>query len=52
MSTFAFETAEVVREAARYWWVYLLTGILWIVVSLLIFRFDMTSLRRSRTCSA
>lgn len=44
MSTFVFETAEVVREAARYWWLYLLTGIAWIVVSLLIFRFDMTSL--------
>lgn len=44
MSNFAFETAEVVREAARYWWLYLLTGILWIVLSLLIFRFDITSL--------
>jgi uncharacterized membrane protein HdeD (DUF308 family) len=44
MSNFTFETAEVVREAARYWWLYLLTGIAWIVVSLLVFRFDITSL--------
>jgi uncharacterized membrane protein HdeD (DUF308 family) len=44
MSNFVFETAEVVREAARYWWLYLLTGILWIVLSLLILRFDITSL--------
>jgi len=38
-----FEEREVVREAARWWWVFLLTGIAWLVFSLIIFRFDITS---------
>ena len=38
-----FEEREVVREAAGRWWIFLVTGIAWLVFSLLIFRFDMTS---------
>ena len=38
-----FEEREVVRDAARWWWVFLLTGIAWLVFSLVIFRFDITS---------
>ena len=38
-----FEEREVVREAARWWWLFLLTGIAWLVFSLVIFRFDITS---------
>jgi uncharacterized membrane protein HdeD (DUF308 family) len=38
-----FEEREVVREAAGRWWIFLVTGIGWLVFSLLIFRFDMTS---------
>jgi uncharacterized membrane protein HdeD (DUF308 family) len=38
-----FEEREVVREAARWWWLFLLTGIAWLVFSLIIFRFDITS---------
>lgn len=38
-----FEEREVAREAARWWWVFLLTGIAWLVFSLVIFRFDITS---------
>jgi uncharacterized membrane protein HdeD (DUF308 family) len=38
-----FEAREVAREAAHWWWVFLLTGIAWLVVSLIIFRFDITS---------
>ena len=38
-----FEEREVAREAARWWWVFLLTGIAWLVFSLIIFRFDITS---------
>jgi uncharacterized membrane protein HdeD (DUF308 family) len=37
------EEREVVREASRWWWVFLLTGIAWLVFSLIIFRFDITS---------
>jgi uncharacterized membrane protein HdeD (DUF308 family) len=38
-----FEEREVVREAAGKWWLFLLTGIAWLVFSLIIFRFDITS---------
>ncbi len=38
-----FEEREVVREAARWWWLFLLTGIAWLVFSLIVFRFDITS---------
>jgi uncharacterized membrane protein HdeD (DUF308 family) len=38
-----FEEREVVREAARWWWLFLLAGIAWSVFALVIFRFDMTS---------
>jgi len=38
-----FEPREVAREAARLWWLFLLMGIAWLVFSLVIFRFDVTS---------
>jgi uncharacterized membrane protein HdeD (DUF308 family) len=30
-------------EATKWWWVFLITGILWLWVSLIVFRFDITS---------
>ena len=38
-----FEAREVAREASRWWWVFLLSGIAWLVFSLVVFRFDITS---------
>ena len=38
-----FEAREVAEEAARYWWLFLATGIAWLVVSLVILRFDIGS---------
>jgi uncharacterized membrane protein HdeD (DUF308 family) len=38
-----FEPREVAREASRWWWVFLLTGIAWLVFALVIFRFNITS---------
>jgi uncharacterized membrane protein HdeD (DUF308 family) len=38
-----FEPREVAREAGRLWWLFLLTGIAWLVFSLVIFRFDIGS---------
>lgn len=38
-----FEPREVAKEATGLWWLFLLTGIAWLVFSLIIFRFDMTS---------
>jgi uncharacterized membrane protein HdeD (DUF308 family) len=34
----------VVREAARYWWVFLVTGIAWLIVAWLVLRLNVTSL--------
>jgi uncharacterized membrane protein HdeD (DUF308 family) len=33
----------VLREASDAWWVFLVTGILWFIVSLVVLRFDLTS---------
>ena len=38
-----FEEREVLREASGMWWLFLLTGIAWLVFSLIIFRFDISS---------
>lgn len=38
-----FEEREVAREAGRWWWLFLLSGIAWLVFSLVIFRFDIGS---------
>lgn len=43
MRTFDLEDVEVTREAARYWWLFLLTGLAWLLVSIIIFRFDYTT---------
>ena len=38
------EGAAALREAARYWWLYLLVGIAWLVVGWVILTPDITSL--------
>ena len=38
-----FEEREVLEESARSWWVFLLGGIAWLVLSLLIFQWDYTT---------
>jgi len=43
VSTFFMEAREAAEEAANLWWLFLVTGILWILVSIIIFRFDYTS---------
>ena len=43
MSSFELESTEILRQASRLWWLFLVTGIAWIVVSLILFRFDYTS---------
>ncbi len=34
----------IVREAARYWWVFLVTGILWLLIAWLVLRLNSTSI--------
>jgi uncharacterized membrane protein HdeD (DUF308 family) len=43
MSMLTMEEREVTQEAAGLWWVFLVTGILWFLVSMIIFRFDYTT---------
>jgi uncharacterized membrane protein HdeD (DUF308 family) len=38
-----FEEREVVAEAADKWWIFLLTGIAWLVFALLVFQWDYTT---------
>jgi uncharacterized membrane protein HdeD (DUF308 family) len=43
MTTFDLEEREAVAEFGRAWWIFLVTGILWFLVSIIILRFDYTS---------
>src|SRR6185437_1274126 len=38
-----FEEREVVEEAAGRWWIFLVTGIAWLVFALLVFQWDYTT---------
>ena len=40
-----FDEREVLRSASGAWWVFLLTGIAWLVFAVIVFRFDITSVR-------
>jgi uncharacterized membrane protein HdeD (DUF308 family) len=37
------EERMIIREGARYWWIYLLTGIAWLVIAWLVLRLNQTS---------
>ena len=43
MSTLAVEEQVYDEEFGRLWWVFLITGTIWLVFSLILFRFDITS---------
>jgi len=38
------EGRMIVREGARYWWVFLLSGIAWLLIAWLVLRMDITSI--------
>jgi uncharacterized membrane protein HdeD (DUF308 family) len=38
------EGRMIVREAARYWWVFLVTGIVWLLIAWLVLRLNATSI--------
>jgi uncharacterized membrane protein HdeD (DUF308 family) len=42
-SAFGLYEREVTAEAARLWWLFLLTGIAWLLFSIIVFRFDYTT---------
>jgi uncharacterized membrane protein HdeD (DUF308 family) len=43
MQTFDLEAREAVEGAARYWWLFLLTGLTWLLVSIIVLRWDYTT---------
>jgi uncharacterized membrane protein HdeD (DUF308 family) len=38
------ESAAVAREAAGYWWLWLVTGVIWVVAALVVLQFDTASI--------
>ena len=38
------EERMIVREGARYWWLFLLSGILWLLIAWLVLRLNATSI--------
>ena len=38
-----FDVEDLAPESARYWWLYLVTGSLWLLFSVLVFRFNIDS---------
>lgn len=43
MSMFDLEEREALETAARSWWLFLLTGLLWFLFAIIVLRFDYTS---------
>ena len=43
MSMFDLEEREVIESAARAWWLFLLTGLLWLLFAIIVLRFDYTT---------
>jgi uncharacterized membrane protein HdeD (DUF308 family) len=43
MNPYWFHPREAAEAAARYWWLFVISGVAWLAVSMVIFRFDWTS---------
>ena len=43
MQTFDLEAREVGERATRWWWLFLVTGLIWLLVSIIVLRFDYTT---------
>ena len=43
MTTFELDEREALEAAGRAWWLFLLTGLLWLLLAIIILRFDYTS---------
>ncbi|MFL5961477.1 MAG: HdeD family acid-resistance protein [Gaiellaceae bacterium] len=43
MNAYWLQPREAAEAAARYWWLFIITGVGWLAVSMIIFRFDWTS---------
>jgi uncharacterized membrane protein HdeD (DUF308 family) len=43
MNPYWFQPREAAEAATRYWWLFIITGVCWLAVSMIIFRFDWTT---------
>jgi len=43
MNAYWLRPREAAEAAARYWWLFIITGVCWLAVSMIIFRFDWTT---------
>jgi uncharacterized membrane protein HdeD (DUF308 family) len=43
MNPYWFHPREAAEWAARYWWLFVITGVCWLAVSMIVFRFDWTT---------
>jgi uncharacterized membrane protein HdeD (DUF308 family) len=43
MSAFDLDETQVTEEGGRLWWLFLITGTLWLLFSIIVFRFDYTT---------
>ena len=41
MSTASYEAADTIRGASKWWWVFLVAGVLWLMMSLIVFRMEL-----------
>ena len=41
MSTASYEAADTIRGASKWWWVFLVAGVLWLIMSLIVFRMEL-----------
>jgi uncharacterized membrane protein HdeD (DUF308 family) len=43
LATFDLEAREAGEQATRWWWLFLVTGFIWLLVSIIVLRFDYTT---------
>jgi uncharacterized membrane protein HdeD (DUF308 family) len=43
MSTTTYDSADTARMLSRAWWIFLITGVLWLILSLIVFRMELTT---------
>ena len=52
MSMFDLEEREAIESAARAWWLFLLTGLLWLLFAIIVLRFDYTTVTAISSATA
>ena len=43
MTTMSYEAAATVRGVSKYWWAFLIAGVFWLIMSLIVFRMELST---------